>query len=89
MPPPITLTSPLPANDLMFESMNHSAGLSMLGETQLGLLSEKPDLNALDLLGPERHGQCQPARRRQAPLQRPRQPLWQRDAARPILRATR
>ena len=51
MPPPITLTSPLPANDLMFESMNHSAGLSMLGETQLGLLSEKPDLNALDLLG--------------------------------------
>ena len=51
MPPPITLTSPLPANDLMFESMNHSAGLSMLGETQLGLLSEKPDLDALDLLG--------------------------------------
>lgn len=51
MPPPITLTSPLPANDLMFESMNHSAGLSMLGETQLGLLSEKSDLNALDLLG--------------------------------------
>ncbi len=55
MPPPITLTSPLPADDLMFESMNHSAGLSMLGETQLGLLSEKPDLNARGPAGPERH----------------------------------
>ena len=48
---PITLKSPLPAQDLMFESMTASAGLSMLGEMQLGLVSEKADLKREDLLG--------------------------------------
>jgi type VI secretion system secreted protein VgrG len=51
MPPPITLTSPLPDGDLLFESMTSSAGLSMLGETRLNLLSSKPDLKPEDLLG--------------------------------------
>ena len=51
MPVPISLTSPLPPEDLMFESMSMSAGLSTLGETQLGLLSAKPDLKPEDLLG--------------------------------------
>jgi type VI secretion system secreted protein VgrG len=51
MPPPITLTSPLPAADLLFESMTSSAALSSLGETQLNLLSPKPDLKPEDLLG--------------------------------------
>ena len=35
----------------MFESMNASAGLSVLGEMQLGLVSEKADLKPEDLLG--------------------------------------
>ena len=51
MPVPITLKSPLPAKDLLFESMTASAGLSMLGEMQLGLVSDKPDLKPEDLLG--------------------------------------
>jgi type VI secretion system secreted protein VgrG len=51
MPHPITLTSPLPAADLRFESMTASSGLSMLGEMQLGLVSPKPDLKPEDLLG--------------------------------------
>src|SRR3982751_1071343 len=50
-PPPITLKSPLPAADLLFESMTCSAGLSSLGETQLHLLSAKPDLKPDALLG--------------------------------------
>jgi type VI secretion system secreted protein VgrG len=51
MPPPITLKSPLPAADLLFESMTSSAALSSLGETQLNLLSPKSDLKPEDLLG--------------------------------------
>jgi len=51
MPPPITISSPLPADDLLFESMTVSAGLSMLGDTQINLLSLKPDLQPEDLLG--------------------------------------
>lgn len=51
MPPPITLTSPLPAADLLFESMTATAGLSMLGEMRLNMVSEKSDLKAEDLLG--------------------------------------
>ena len=51
MPVPITLKSPLPAKDLMFESMTASAGLSLLCEMQLGLVSEKSDLKPEDLLG--------------------------------------
>jgi type VI secretion system secreted protein VgrG len=50
MPPPITLTSPLGA-DLKFESMTLSSGLSTLGEMQLQMLSEKPDLAPEKLLG--------------------------------------
>jgi type VI secretion system secreted protein VgrG len=48
---PITLTTPLPAEDLFFESMSLSAGLSKLGEMQLSLLSEKESLAPTDLLG--------------------------------------
>jgi type VI secretion system secreted protein VgrG len=51
MPHPITLTSPLPAEDLRFESMNVSSGLSILGEMQLGLISARADLKPEDLLG--------------------------------------
>ena len=51
MPVPITLKSPLPAKDLLFESMTATAGLSMLGEMQLGLVSEKANLKPEDLLG--------------------------------------
>ena len=51
MPLPITLKSPLPATDLLFESMTASVGLSALGEMQLNLLSEKSDLKAEDILG--------------------------------------
>ena len=51
MAPPITLTSPLPAADLLFASMTTTAGLSSLGETQLHLLSAKSDLKPEDLLG--------------------------------------
>jgi len=51
MPPPITLKSPLPAADLLFESMTSSDALSSLGETQLNLLSPKSDLKPEDLLG--------------------------------------
>ncbi|MEY4561749.1 MAG: hypothetical protein RLZZ618_1026 [Pseudomonadota bacterium] len=48
---PITLTSPLPAEDLFFESMTASFGLSSLGEMELSLLSTKSDLKPSDLLG--------------------------------------
>jgi type VI secretion system secreted protein VgrG len=51
MPAPISLTSPLPPEDLLFESMSCSEGLSVLGEMQLGLVSAKPDLKPQDLLG--------------------------------------
>jgi len=51
MPTPITLKSPLPAVDLLFESMNVTAGLSTLGEMELDLVSKKPDLKPEDLLG--------------------------------------
>lgn len=51
MPNPISLTSPLPAEDLRFESMTATAGISVLGEMQLGLISPKPDLKPEDLLG--------------------------------------
>ena len=52
MPPPITLSSPLPAADLLFESMTCSAGLSMLGETQLAAAQRRsPTSKPEDLLG--------------------------------------
>lgn len=48
---PITLTSPLPAAALFFESMQYSAGLSVLGDMQLQLLSPRADLKPEELLG--------------------------------------
>jgi type VI secretion system secreted protein VgrG len=51
MPAPVTFTCPLPADSLLFAAMTASAGLSELGETQLTLLSPKPDLKPEDLLG--------------------------------------
>lgn len=51
MPPPITLTSPLPASDLWFDGMTLTQGLSELEQMQLQLLSPRPDLSPEDLLG--------------------------------------
>jgi type VI secretion system secreted protein VgrG len=51
MPPPITLTSPLPPAELLFESMTMTCGLSMLGEMPLNLLSSRADIAPEDLLG--------------------------------------
>ncbi|MBX3623951.1 MAG: type VI secretion system tip protein VgrG [Rhizobacter sp.] len=51
MPAPITLSSPLPPADLLFESMSTTGGLSSLEDMQLNLLSEKADLKPADLLG--------------------------------------
>jgi type VI secretion system secreted protein VgrG len=51
MPIPFSLTSPLPAEDLRFDSMQHSAGVSALEDTQLFLLSDKPDIAPEKLLG--------------------------------------
>ncbi len=48
---PITVSSPLPAQDLFFESMRYRGGLSTLGELELDLLSPKPGLDPLALLG--------------------------------------
>ncbi|MGC4061916.1 MAG: type VI secretion system tip protein TssI/VgrG [Aquabacterium sp.] len=48
---PITISSPLPADDLFLASLNVTEGLSQLGGMQLSLLSEKPDLKPTDLLG--------------------------------------
>ncbi|MFM2055490.1 MAG: type secretion system tip protein VgrG, partial [Pseudomonadota bacterium] len=50
-PPPIVLHSPLPPDDLLFESMTASAGLSQLGEMRLRLRSPRPDLSPRALLG--------------------------------------
>src|SRR5258706_2792767 len=51
MPHRITLTSPLPATDLLFESMSVSSGMSVLDDMQLGVLSEKHDVKPEALLG--------------------------------------
>lgn len=51
MPHPITLSSPLPPADLRFASMSATAGLSVLGEMQLGLISQRADLDPKALLG--------------------------------------
>ena len=50
-PTPFTLTTPLPATQLRFESMSHLSALSTLEEMQLHLLSDQPDLDPLKLLG--------------------------------------
>src|SRR5205085_10110251 len=49
--PPFTIASPFPPEDRLFGSRTASAGLSMLGDMRLNLLSLKPDLNPEDLLG--------------------------------------
>ena len=51
MPPTITLSSPLPASDLLFQSLSARQGISALDEFELALLSEKSDLAPEDLLG--------------------------------------
>ncbi|MFT3717330.1 type VI secretion system Vgr family protein [Pseudorhodoferax sp.] len=51
MPAQFTLTSPLPPEDLLFESMSCAEGLSVLGEMQLALVSARSDLKPEDLLG--------------------------------------
>lgn len=51
MPSPITLSSPLPPEDLMFESMSATAGLSVLEDMQLGVLSPKQGIDPKALLG--------------------------------------
>ena len=51
MPAPITISSPLPATDLIFESMATTAGLSMLDEIQLTLVSPSANLSPEALLG--------------------------------------
>ena len=48
---PITFTSPLPATELWLETLNATAGLSTLGEMQLGLLSPSADIAPDELLG--------------------------------------
>jgi type VI secretion system secreted protein VgrG len=51
MPASITLTTPLPPSDLIFESLAASAGLSMLGEIEVSLLSPSATIKPEDLLG--------------------------------------
>jgi type VI secretion system secreted protein VgrG len=51
MPIPFTLTTPLPEADLRFDAMQHSAGVSMLEDTRLFLLSDRSDIAPDDLLG--------------------------------------
>ncbi len=49
--PPLVFHCPLLPQDLLFESMTVSSGLSVLGEMQLHLLSDKPDVSPEALLG--------------------------------------
>lgn len=51
MTPPITLTSPLPPEELLFQAMTATQGLSVLDEIELDLLSEKADIEPEKLLG--------------------------------------
>lgn len=51
MPQPISLTSPLPAEDLRFASISMTQGLSTLGEARLNMVSRKESLQPGDLLG--------------------------------------
>jgi type VI secretion system secreted protein VgrG len=50
-PPPIQISSPLPPEDLMFQSLSLSQGLSRLEELELELVSPKETLAPEDLLG--------------------------------------
>lgn len=47
----LKLNCPLPPQDLLFKALAAKAGLSVLEEIELDLLSEKPDLSAEKLLG--------------------------------------
>ena len=50
--PPISIHTPLPADELLlFDSMTSTAGLSLLGETQINLLSLNPNIKPEALLG--------------------------------------
>ncbi|MBC7994498.1 MAG: type VI secretion system tip protein VgrG [Rhizobacter sp.] len=51
MPQPISLSSPLPAEDLRFASISMTQGLSTLGEARLNMVSRKESLQPGDLLG--------------------------------------
>jgi len=51
MPSPITFTCPLPADDLRFESMTASLGISALDAIEITLVSSKADIAAEKLLG--------------------------------------
>ena len=48
---PVTLKSPLPPEDLRFEAVSATQGVSVLDAIELELLSAKPDLAAEKLLG--------------------------------------
>ena len=51
MPQPISLTTPLPAEDLRFASVTCTEGLSAIGEWRLNMASPKEALKPTDLLG--------------------------------------
>jgi type VI secretion system secreted protein VgrG len=51
MTTPLKLICPLPPQDLLFQALAAKAGLSVLEEIELDLLSEKPDLAAEKVLG--------------------------------------
>jgi type VI secretion system secreted protein VgrG len=48
---PFTLTTPLPAGDLVFASLNHTSQLSTLEQGEFGLLSARVDIDPNKLLG--------------------------------------
>jgi type VI secretion system secreted protein VgrG len=48
---PVTISSPLPDGDLLFDSMVYRTGLSELGELRLQLASPRGEIKAEDLLG--------------------------------------
>jgi type VI secretion system secreted protein VgrG len=50
-PVPLSVTTPLPAADLRFESMSFSAGLSSLDEIRLRLISDRSDVEPEEVLG--------------------------------------
>jgi type VI secretion system secreted protein VgrG len=51
MTAPVTFNCPLPADTLRFESLAANQGVSVLDAVELQLLSDKPDIQAEDLLG--------------------------------------
>ncbi|WP_088278621.1 type VI secretion system Vgr family protein [Ideonella sp. A 288] len=51
MPPPITISTPLPAADLRFASLAYTARLNTLEEMRVRLIADRPDLLPEALLG--------------------------------------